>query len=565
MQVLQIRQLALEVRQNNASVPLVNSLSFCLEEGKTTALVGESGSGKSLTALSILKLHQDKIICNGQILFTCNGREFDLLKTNEKELQKIRGKEIAMIFQEPMSALNPLIRCGDQIAECLVKHLSMTQNEAKKRTIELLQKVEFDEPEMIYKRMPHQLSGGQQQRIMIAMAISCEPKILIADEPTTALDIKVQEQILGLIKKIQLETKMAVLLITHDIGMVEQHADEILVMYKGDMVEQGSTSEILFEPKHRYTKGLLACRPLFSSKGKRLPILDDFYTHEIPDASVKQEVIKEVVFSTPLIENKNVLEVDHVSVGYQSETKSFFENTEVKKTLYHACFDVKKGEIKGLVGESGSGKSTLSKAILKLIPLIEGSIKLDGKSISEYERKAFARKMQVVFQDPYGSLHPRMTVGEAIMEPMMVHGLYDNIKIRSEKKIELLEMVGLKADDSKKFPHQFSGGQRQRICISRSLALNPSFLIFDESVSALDLSIQSQILNLVMDLRGKLGFSGLFISHNLSVIHYISDRVLVLQKGKIVEQGNTEQVFSDPQHHYTKQLVDFSLRNGASG
>ncbi|MEN9963787.1 MAG: hypothetical protein RL582_882 [Bacteroidota bacterium] len=565
MQVLQIRQLAIEVMQNNASVPLVNSLSFCLEEGKTTALVGESGSGKSLTALSILKLHQDKIICNGQILYTCNGQEFDLLKTNEKELQKIRGKEIAMIFQEPMSALNPLIRCGDQIAECLVKHLSMTQNQAKKRTIELLQKVEFDEPEMIYKRLPHQLSGGQQQRIMIAMAISCEPKVLIADEPTTALDIKVQEQILSLLKKIQLENKMAVLLITHDIGMVEQHADEILVMYKGEMVERGTTAEILLEPKHGYTKGLLACRPLFSSKGKRLPVLDDFYNREMSDASVKQEVIKEVVFSTPLIENKNVLEVNHVSIGYINESKSFFENSDVNKTVHDACFDVKSGEIMGLVGESGSGKSTLSKAILKLISLIEGSIKLDGKSISEYERKAFAKKMQVVFQDPYGSLHPRMTIGEAIMEPMMVHGLYDNLKMRTERKIELLEMVGLKADDSKKFPHQFSGGQRQRICISRSLALNPSFLIFDESVSALDLSIQSQILNLVMDLRTKLGFSGLFISHNLSVIHYISDRVLVLQKGKIVEQGNTEQVFSDPQHHYTKQLVDFSLRNGASG
>jgi len=559
MQVLQIQELKLDIIQKNTKTPLVKSISFSLSEGKTTALVGESGSGKSLTALSILRLLPKKMECGGSILFHSQGKKIELTTASDGELQKIRGKEIAMIFQEPMSALNPLIRCGDQISESMIRHLRISAKEARVRTLDLIKKVELDDAEVIFERYPHQLSGGQQQRIMIAMAISCEPRILIADEPTTALDVQVQEQILKLIRKLQVETKMAVLLITHDIGLVEQYADEVMVMYKGEMMEQGTSNQILHHSNHPYTKGLLACRPLFSYKGKRLPVLEDFFPG-IPseDSNKKSAIIGHSTFS-PDIEEKKILEVYDASFGYGQTSGLFIKKSEISHTVSEVSFDVRKGEMMGLVGESGSGKSTMGKAILRLLPILKGSITLHGKDINQYNRKEFARLIQVVFQDPYGSLNPGMKVGDAILEPMRIHGLFDSDKNRKEKTVDLLEMVGLRADDAQKYPHEFSGGQRQRICISRALSLNPSFLIFDESVSALDVSIQSQILNLIMELRIKLGFSGLFISHNLNVIHYISDRILVMQKGKIIEQGITAQVLLNPVQEYTRKLVSASV------
>jgi peptide/nickel transport system ATP-binding protein len=555
MQTLQVQSLQISNVLNGQKNILVDAIDFELTAGKMTALVGESGSGKSLTALSVLKLLESRLHTSGNILFHNNEKTSNLLQISNAEIELIRGKEIAMIFQEPMTALNPMMRCGKQIDECLIQHLKLNKKDAKNRTYELLREVELFDAAVIYNKYPHQLSGGQQQRIMIAMAMSCEPKILIADEPTTALDAKVQKQIMLLIQKLQIQKNMSVLFITHDLSLVKHFAQEVLVMYKGKLVERGDVLNVLENPTHAYTKGLLACIPSFGMKGKVLPVLSDFYPEH-----------KEVKLKTngPLEKRGNdkpnmqipVLEVQGLSAGYTDRSNRLFGKSKKQLAIQEINFNVQPQEIMGLIGESGSGKSTLSKTILKIVSPTSGSICLEGEKIESFSRKSYARKLQVVFQDPYGSLNPQLNIEKAISEPMMVHKIFTEEKKRKERTIELLEMVGLQAGDEKKFPHQFSGGQRQRICIARALSLNPSFIIFDESVSALDLSIQSQILNLIVELKQKIGFAALFITHNLNVVHYISDRVMVMQNGLIVEQGNTDDILRNPSASYTRQLIE---------
>jgi peptide/nickel transport system ATP-binding protein len=555
MQTLHVQSLQIFSSLKGQKKILVDEIEFELTAGKMTALVGESGSGKSITALSVLGLLQTGLHTSGNILFHNNEKTTNLLQISNAEIELIRGKEIAMIFQEPMTALNPLMRCGKQIDECLIQHLKLNKKEAKNRTFELLKEVELFDTEVIYHKYPHQLSGGQQQRIMIAMAMSCEPKILIADEPTTALDARVQKQIMLLIQKLQIQKNMSVLFITHDLSLVKHFAQEVLVMYKGKLVERGDVSKVLENPNHAYTKALLACVPSFSMKGKVLPVLSDFYSdHEGVKLKKNEQFEKDE--NHVLNEKIPALEVQNVNAGYTQEARTIFGKPKNQLAIRDINFKVQQGEIMGLIGESGSGKSTLSKTILKIVSPTTGSICLEGKKIETYSRKAFAQTIQVVFQDPYGSLNPQLNIEKTISEPMMVHNIFAEEKKRKDRTIELLEMVGLQAGDEKKFPHQFSGGQRQRICIARALSLNPSFIIFDESVSALDLSVQSQILNLIVELKQKIGFSALFITHNLNVVHYISDRVMVMQNGMIVEQGNTEVILRNPTEKYTRQLLE---------
>lgn len=557
MSLLSIKNLSISFKNDDVAVKAVHSVSLNIEKGKTLALVGESGSGKSITALSILQLLPSNAVINGDISFKPGDeKETTLLQLSQKKVNTIRGNKIAMIFQEPMTSLNPVFTCGWQVMEALITHQKLSKKDAKKKTIELFKQVELPDPSAMVDRYPHQLSGGQKQRVMIAMAISCNPYLLIADEPTTALDVRVQKNILELIKKIQQQTNLSVLLITHDLGLVADVADDIAVMYKGEIVEQGKAMVILNHPKHNYTKALLACRPAASSKGKRLAVLSDFM--------VKEELFQPKMQQAGLtvsrlpIADSTILSVQNLNVHFTSARNFLGKAISYFKAVDGVSFDVKENETVGLVGESGCGKTTLARTILQLIKPTSGKILLNGKDISSMNAAALrsARKdMQIVFQDPYGSLNPRITIGEAIMEPLSVHHLYNNKAERKEKIISLLEQVKLHPDHFKRYPHQFSGGQRQRISMARALALEPSFLVFDESVSALDVSVQAQVLNLINDLKATHNFTSIFISHDLAVVHYISDRILVMEKGKIVESGNADQVYFDPQHEYTKKLV----------
>jgi peptide/nickel transport system ATP-binding protein len=557
--LLDIKNLSISFTSDGETTTAVHNSSFTVEAGQIVAVVGESGSGKSITSLSILQLLPQQAAVNGQLLFCKNGQDvIDLTQCSPAEMSSIRGSDIAMIFQEPMTSLNPVFTCGQQVMEALQLHKKMSRAAAKQKTIELFEKVKLPNPEAMVNRYPHQLSGGQKQRVMIAMAMSCDPCLLIADEPTTALDVTVQKTILELIKELQQQNNMGVILITHDLGVVADVADKIVVMYKGEIVEQGTAMEVMRHPQNNYTKALLACRPANHPKGKRLPVISDF-TDGVKNEEKKQPLFVSSNTGSETAKPSTVLRVENLSVEFAGRRPLFGKQPPAFKAVDNVSFTVAKGETVGLVGESGCGKTTLGRALLQLIKPTAGKIILNNQDIAGLpgERMRRLRKdLQIVFQDPYGSLNPRITIGSAIMEPLKVHALLNTPQQRREKVMELLEKVSLDTSHFNRYPHQFSGGQRQRICIARALALNPAFLIFDESVSALDVSVQAQVLNLINDLKAMFGFTAVFISHDLSVVRYISNRILVMSKGQIVESGDAEEIYNNPQNAYTQTLID---------
>jgi peptide/nickel transport system ATP-binding protein len=557
--LLRINDLSIDFIAESGTTPALKNISLSVHRSEILAIVGESGSGKSVTALSILQLLAGTAkFSSGEIIFSEDGKnEIDLIRLPNKELQKIRGNKIAMIFQEPMTSLNPVFTCGNQVAESIQLHKKISTGEAKKQAIEWFRKVKLPEPEKVYSKYPHQLSGGQKQRVMIAMAICCKPSLLICDEPTTALDVTVQKNILQLIKELQEEQKMGVIFITHDLGVVSEIADKIAVMYKGKIVETNSRREIFDTPQHPYTKGLLACRPLFHKKGERLPVVSDFLEErktEIKSSDEKQE-IRNIKNDKP----ETLLRVKNLSVWFPVKKNLLGRSLSFTKAVNDVSFEVIKGETLGLVGESGCGKTTLGRTLLRLIEPTEGEIIYNGIDLTKKtsdEIISLRKDIQLVFQDPYSSLNPRLTIGSAITEPLKVHGQYKNEKQRKEKAVDLLEKVNLESKHFHRYPHEFSGGQRQRIVIARALALNPSFIICDEPVSALDVSVQAQVLNLLNDIKKEFGFTTIFISHDLAVVRYISDRIMVMHKGKIVEQGVANEVYYHPKNEYTKNLID---------
>ncbi|MBP6024090.1 ABC transporter ATP-binding protein [Ferruginibacter sp.] len=556
--LLSIRNLSVAFSNQGEKNIAVKNSSIEIKRGELVAIVGESGSGKSVTALSLLQLLPKQSTVKGKVYFYQKEKQpLDLLNLTDAAINKIRGKNIAMIFQEPMTSLNPVFTCGQQVMEAIQLHQKINTKAAREKTIALFEKVKLPDPAAIINRYPHQLSGGQKQRVMIAMAMSCNPSLLIADEPTTALDVTVQKTILELIKELQQQNHMGVILITHDLGVVADIADKIVVMYKGEIVEQGIAKEVLQSPQHVYTKALLACRPAGKLKGERLPVVSDF----IGEKQMTDELEPSAIPQDPpgIYQPSTVLRVENLKVYFPVKKKIFGKTTEFFKAVDDVSFEVQQGETLGLVGESGCGKTTLGRTILQLIPATSGKIYLGQKDITQIKPAALRnmrKDLQIVFQDPYGSLNPRITIGSSILEPLQVHRVLENKNQRKEKVIELLEKVSLKPEHFNRYPHQFSGGQRQRICIARALALNPSFLIFDESVSALDVSVQAQVLNLLNDLKKEFGFTSIFISHDLSVVRYVSDRILVMHKGKIVEQGTAEQIYHHPQNEYTQLLIN---------
>lgn len=567
--LLSVQNLCIDFNTVDKGVTAVKNISFTVAAGEMVAIVGESGSGKSVTALSVLKLLPSKTSVKGKLVFLSKGKDsLDLLEATDKAMTSIRGKDIAMIFQEPMSSLNPLLTCGYQMIEAIQLHEQISSVAAKKRAIDLFKKVNLPFPETIINRYPHQLSGGQKQRVMIAMAISCNPSLLIADEPTTALDVTVQKTILQLIKELQLQMGLGVIFITHDLSMVSEIADSVIVMYQGEIVEQGIASEVLQNPKHPYTKALMACRPSLHPKGERLPVVSDFL---VPQNKSNEKPILLDTQSIGLFNStpaEIVLQVENLTMHFFEKKSWFKKSVPTIKALDGINLTIKKGEIVGLVGESGCGKTTLVKAILQLIKPSSGKIILNGMNLPDLSKMAMRsirKDLQIVFQDPYGSLNPRLTIGAAIEEPLKVHGIFKNQEQRKNRVLELLDKVKLQPEHFNRYPHEFSGGQRQRICIARALALNPSFLIFDESVSALDVSVQAQVLNLLNDLRLEFGFTAIFISHDLSVVRYISDRILVMEKGKIIEAGNSDDIWFSPQNEYTKKLISAIPGNLAIG
>ncbi|MEP6847169.1 MAG: ABC transporter ATP-binding protein, partial [Panacibacter sp.] len=546
--LLRIENLSIDFVTGKSVTHAVQNISLGISKGEIVAIVGESGSGKSVTALAILRLlpTPPAIYKSGEINFFTDNIVINLLRSPASQMQQLRGSRMAMIFQEPMTSLNPVKTCGSQVAETIIQHKALDKKIAKQQTIQLLEKVNLPDPEKIFYKYPHEISGGQKQRVMIAMAMSCNPDLLICDEPTTALDVSVQKNILLLIKHLQAQTNMGVIFISHDLAVVSEVADRIVVMYKGQIVEEGNSNRILTNPQHAYTKALLACRPALHKKGERLPVASDF-VHTDDQFNKKEElkIEEQKPLSTSEKEDENtkadtqiLLSVEHLKVWFPSEKTFLGKVIAYKKAVNDVSFEIYKGETLGLVGESGCGKTTLGRALLGLIPAREGRILFDNKDLSKItskEMRLLKKDMQIIFQDPYSSLNPRKKIGEAIEEPMIVHHLYENRKQRKEKVVELLEKVDLSADYYNRYPHEFSGGQRQRIVIARALALEPSFVVCDESVSALDVSVQAQVLNLLNDLKKTFNFTALFISHDLSVIRYISDRIMVMNKGVIEE------------------------------
>ncbi len=558
--LLRINNLSVDFLAESGTTNALKNISLTVSRGEVVAIVGESGSGKSVTSLSILQLlpSPPARYSSGEILFAEDGNTvIDILKKDRHSLQDIRGNKIAMIFQEPMTSLNPVMTCGKQVMEALQLHKKLSKAAAKQKTIDWFNKVKLPDPEAAFNRYPHQLSGGQKQRVMIAMAMCCEPSLLICDEPTTALDVTVQKTILQLIRELQQQSNMGVIFITHDLGVVAEIADRALVMYKGEIVEENNVRSLLTVPQHPYTRALMACRPVNHERGERLPVISDFMkiTDDRPQTAV-HPVNKSSVVHGP--SSVVLLKAERLSVWFPAKRTLVGKATAYTKAVDDISFEVYKGETLGLVGESGCGKTTLGRTLLRLIDPTAGTITYNGIDLTAKKReelRSLRKDIQIVFQDPYSSLNPRLTIGSAIAEPLKVHHIISTEKARKEKVTELLEKVNLKAEHFSRYPHEFSGGQRQRIVIARALALNPSFIICDESVSALDVSVQAQVLNLLNDLKKEFGFTVIFISHDLSVVRYISDRIMVMNKGKIEESGKADDIYFKPQSAYTQKLI----------
>lgn len=540
----------------------VHGVSFEVPKGKTLGIVGESGSGKSVSNLAVMRLLNERQSRISADEITLDGK--DILHLSENEMHDIRGKRIAMIFQEPMTSLNPVFQCGFQVTEAILAHEKITEDEAKARVISLFKKVMLPRPEAIYKSYPHELSGGQKQRVMIAMALACNPELLIADEPTTALDVTVQKEILKLLKELQKSDNLSMIFISHDLGVVSEVSDDILVMHDGRVVEYGPAPRVLNAPSDPYTKGLLACRPPMDFRLRRLPIVKEFLDGTWSDTAdfKKQLIVTQQERESHLKEiysHEPILKVEHLKTWFPLKKGVFNRVYDHVKAVDDVSFEVYPGETLGLVGESGCGKTTLGRSILRLVEPSEGKIIFEGKdvmSLSGNDLREYRRHAQIVFQDPYSSLNPRIRIGDAIAEPMLVHGLESDAKRRRDKVCELLTEVGLQPEHYQRYPHEFSGGQRQRICIARALAVHPKLIICDESVSALDVSVQAQVLNLLNHLKKDFGFTYIFISHDLSVVRFMSDRILVMYNGKPVELGDADEIFNNPQNDYTKKLIN---------
>ena len=653
--LLTVSNLTIDFSSHRGDVRAVDNVSFELHRGETLAIVGESGSGKSVTSLALLGLilMPPGRIASGQAIFQSEKiGEIDLLKLSDTELRQVRGNDIGMIFQEPMTSLNPVYTCGSQVVEALRLHTELSAKEAKARTIELFTEAQLPRPESIFSSYPHEISGGQKQRVMIAMAMACRPALLIADEPTTALDVTVQARMLRLIDDLRRQHNTAVLFITHDLGVVAEIADRILVMYRGKVVEQGRVLDIFSNPQHPYTKGLLACRPHLSVGKKRLPVVADFMgevasgqlfaqpapvvalenealTNSSPEIEAQQlrdkvesaktfpvehgqngDVPRSVSFPVPFSKKEEasalrdrlaaseevseatdslvlppaslspqnikpfvsplffgeggrggevpLLEVENLQVYFPLRTGFFRRTTDYVRAVDNVSFTLYPGETIGLVGESGCGKTTLGRALLRLTEPTAGSIRFEGTDLAKLssgDLRRRRREFQLVFQDPYAALNPMLTVGEAIWEPMRVHNVGGTRQQQKAKVLELLRTVGLRDEHFQRYPHEFSGGQRQRICIARALALQPKLIVCDESVSALDVSVQAQVLNLLNDLKREFGITYLFITHDLSVARFMSDRLLVMHQGRIVESGPAAAIYAHPQHEYTQGLL----------
>lgn len=573
-QLLDINNLSIKFNTSINAANAVNNVSFSVARGETLGIVGESGSGKSVSCLSILGLlpMPPAEIASGEIVFHKNENESVILNhLSQKQLRQYRGQEIAMIFQEPMTSLNPVYTCGNQVVEAIMLHQKLSKKDAKRLTFELFNEVHLPRPEEIFRSYPHQISGGQKQRVMIAMAISCKPSLLIADEPTTALDVTVQKTILELLQNLQQKYKMGIIFITHDLSVIAGIADRIAVMYKGTIVEQGNAKTIFNNPQHPYTKALLACRPKPGTKQSILPTVSDFMTINKDGTIVEKN--SELLPHTSYLIPPNSYLTPHTSVLIVNNLKNYFPinkskfklftrypipDTQYVKAVDSVSFEVYAGETLGLVGESGCGKTTLGRTILSLIKPTSGEVIYKGINIATLtpgELRRLRKELQIVFQDPYSSLNPHISIGEAIVEPMQVHKIFKSYNECRTKALSLLEKVSLPAAYFNRYPHELSGGQRQRVCIARALALNPQFIICDESVSALDVSVQAQVLNLLNQLKQEFGFTYIFISHDLSVVRFMSDRIIVMHKGQIVEIGQADEVYTNPQSLYTQKLI----------
>lgn len=560
-EILRISNLSVSFQDENGWLKAVNTVSFSINKGETIGIVGESGSGKSVTSLAVLSLLPEKMsrIDSGSILYNDGHKQVDLLALKETEIRSIRGNKIAMIFQEPMTSLNPVMKCGKQITESIKLHLKYKDKQAKEYTLQLFRDVLLPNPEYAYNAYPHQLSGGQKQRVMIAMAIACSPEILIADEPTTALDVTVQKSIIKLLKDLQKKLNLSLIFISHDLGVISEIANRVIVMRKGEILEEASVNEIFTSPKVPYTKGLIACRPSLQLRLKRLPTVSDFINQAEKHHFVAENDSERRIKHIELYSVNPLIKVKNLSVHYPLPKSWFTKERSYFKAVDDVSFNVYKGETLGLAGESGCGKTTLGRALLRLIEPTNGTIEFDENLIHQLnysQLRKIRKRMQIVFQDPYSSLNPRLTIGESIIEPLNAHKILGTGKARKEKVIELLEKVNMLPEHYNRYPHQFSGGQRQRICIARALVLNPDFVICDESVSALDVSVQAQVLNLLNDLKREFGFTYIFISHDLSVVKYMSDRILIMKSGKIVEEGEADSIYKSPSQEYTRQLIE---------